>query len=214
MGSVATGASERRWRLLAGLIALCAWAGLGAELILSFAHVHSLTLALWRLALFFTILSNLLVAIVFTGIALGSMRLRHPLLLGGLAMTMALVGSVFELMLRRLLDPHGWRAFSTGLLHDAVPLLTAAAWFFLAEKGRLRARDPWLIALFPIAYLGYALIRGALGGTYPYPFINPDKIGWTGVAAYVVGLSAAFLIFAHLLVKLDGWLARRNGSGA
>lgn len=209
MGSEMAGGRDRQWRLLATLIALCAWTGLLTELTLSVAHVHSLRLALWRQALFFTILSNLTVAIVFTGIALGSVRLRHPLLIGGLAMTMALVGTVFELMLRRLLDPHGWRMIATGLLHDAVPLLTAAAWFFLAEKGRLRARDPWLIALFPIVYLGYALLRGALGGTYPYPFINPDKLGWMGVAAYVAAISAVFLIFAHLMVTLDGWLARR-----
>ncbi|MDO6415151.1 Pr6Pr family membrane protein [Sphingomonas sp. BIUV-7] len=200
---------ERRWRLWAGAIALCGWSGLIMEVFLVFARYHALAPTLWRLALFFTMLSNLTVAIVFTGIAFGAPRLRHPLLIGGLAMTMALVGSVFELMLRRILHPTGWRLVSSALLHDAVPLLTVGAWFFLAEKGRLRARDPWLIAIFPIVYLGYALVRGATGGDYPYPFIDPRKIGWAGVSAYVIGISAAFLVCGHLMVLLDRRLGRR-----
>lgn len=200
--------SERRWRLWAAAIATCGWSGLILQVVLAALRVHGLAPALWRLSIFFTILSNLTTAIVFTGIALGSVKLRHPLVLAGLAMTMALVGAVFELMLRRIVHPTGWRLVTNALLHDAVPLLTVAAWLFLAEKGRLRARDPWLIAIFPIVYLGYALIRGATGGFYPYPFIDPGRIGWAGVSAYVVGISVAFLLFGHLMVLLDRRLGR------
>lgn len=202
--------SERRWRIWAGVIAACGWSGLILEVVLVFLRVHSLGAALWRMAIFFTILSNLTTAIVFTGIAFGSLKLRHPLMLAGLAMTMALVGAVFELMLRRIVHPTGWRLVTNALLHDAVPLLTVAAWLFLAEKGRLRARDPWLIAIFPIVYLGYALVRGATGGFYPYPFIDPGKIGWAGVTAYVVTISAIFLLCGHLMVILDRRLGRKS----
>ncbi|PZU09222.1 Pr6Pr family membrane protein [Sphingomonas sp.] len=201
--------SERRWRLWAAVIALCGWSGLILEIILVTLRLHGLTPALWRLSIYFTILSNLTTAIVFTGIARGSVKLRHPLLLAGLALTMALVGAVFELMLRRVVHPTGWRLVTNALLHDAVPLLTVAAWLFLAEKGRLRARDPWLIAIFPVVYLGYALLRGATGGFYPYPFIDPGRIGWAGVSAYVVTISALFLLFGHLMVLLDRRLGRR-----
>lgn len=200
---------ERRWRMWAAAIALCGWSGLILQVVLMVLSLHSVPLALWRLSIFFTILSNLTTALVFTGIALGSIRLRHPLLIAGLAMTMALVGAVFELLLRRTLHPTGWKLVTNALLHDAVPLLTVGAWLFLAEKGKLRARDPFLIALFPIVYLGYALVRGAMGGFYPYPFIDPRKIGWLGVTGYVIAISAAFLLFGHLMVRLDARLARR-----
>jgi hypothetical protein len=202
--------SERRWRLWAAAIAACGWSGLILQVVLAALRVHGLAPALWRLSIFFTILSNLTTAIVFTGIALGSVKLRHPLLLAGLAMTMALVGAVFELMLRRIVHPTGWRLVTNALLHDAVPLLTVAAWLFLAEKGRLRSRDPWLIAIFPIVYLGYALLRGATGGFYPYPFIDPGKIGWGGVTAYVITISAVFLLFGQLMVLLDRKLGARG----
>ncbi|NIJ08854.1 hypothetical protein FHS31_002478 [Sphingomonas vulcanisoli] len=206
--------TERKWRAWAAAIATAGWSGLILQVTLSSLRLHSFEQALWWLSIFFTILSNLTVAIVFTLIALGSTRLRHPLVMAGLAMTMALVGAVFELMLRRIIHPTGWRLVTNALLHDAVPLLTIGAWLMLAEKGRLRRRDPWLIAIFPIVYLGYALIRGATGGFYPYPFIDPGRIGWAGVTAYVLAISAAFLIFGHLLVLLDGYLARRSGTSA
>jgi hypothetical protein len=202
--------TERRWRMWAAAIALCGWSGLILQVVLAALRVHGLAPALWRLSIFFTILSNLTTAIVFTGIALGSVKLRHPLLLAGLAMTMALVGAVFELMLRRIVHPTGWRLVTNALLHDAVPLLTVAAWLFLAEKGRLRSRDPWLIAIFPIVYLGYALVRGATGGFYPYPFIDPGRIGWGGVTAYVITISAVFLLFGQLMVLLDRKLGSRG----
>ncbi len=199
-----------RWRLWAGAIAIAGWSGLILQTLLIFLRVHDWEATLWRLSGFFTILSNLLVAVLFTGIALGRTRWRHPQLVAAAALTMALVGAVFELMLRRQLHLSGWRLVTNALLHDAVPLLTAGAWLFLAEKGRLRKRDPWLIAAFPIAYLGYALIRGAIGGWYPYPFIDPTRIGWGGVTLYVIWISAVFLGVGHLMVLLDGRLARRR----
>jgi hypothetical protein len=201
--------NERRWRWWAGSIAVAGWTGLILQTLLVFLRVHSWSMAAWRLSAFFTILSNLIVAILFTAIALGVRRLRHPQLIAGAALTMALVGAVFELMLRRDLHLSGWRLVTNALLHDAVPLLTAGAWLALAEKGHLRARDPWLIAIFPILYLGYALLRGAFGGFYPYPFIDPTRIGWGGVTLYVIGISMVFLGVGHLMVLLDGWLARR-----
>jgi hypothetical protein len=201
--------AQPRWRLWAAAIATCGWAGLILQTWLIVERLHSLAAALWRLSIFFTILSNLAVAIVYTAIALGSRRLRHPLLIAALALIMALVGAVFELMLRKTLHLSGWRLVCNGLLHDAVPLLAVGAWLVLAEKGHLRARDPWLIALAPILYLGYALLRGATDGFYPYPFIDPGKIGWLGVTFYVIAISAIFLMVGHLMVKLDQRLASR-----
>ena len=202
--------TDRRWRGWAAAIAAAGWSGLILQVILSTFYWGSWEAAVWRLSIFFTILSNLTTAIVFTLIAFGSTKLRHPRLMAGLALTMALVGAVFELMLRRIVHPTGWRLVTNALLHDAVPLLTMAAWFLLAEKGQLRARDPWLIAIFPIVYLGYALLRGATGGFYPYPFIDPGRVGWLGVTGYVLAISAAFLTFAYLMVLLDGYLSRRS----
>lgn len=203
--------TDRRWRLWAAAIALAAWSGLAIQFVRVTLRTGSPLAALWRMSLFFTDIANATTAIVFTLIALGAVRLRHPLLTAGLALAMLLVGLVFELFLRRLVDLSGWRLVNNVLLHDVVPLLTAGAWLALAEKGRLRSRDPWIIALFPILYLGWALLRGRLGGTYPYPFLDGPSIGWGHVALWVAGIAAAFLVTAYALVALDRWLAGRRG---
>ena len=62
-------------RTLAGLTALVAWGGLALQLWLV---VQSLGLAdgLWRFFAFFTILTNIFVAVVASAMATGSPRLR------------------------------------------------------------------------------------------------------------------------------------------
>jgi len=200
--------TDRRWRLWAVLIALSAWSGLILQLVLVTARVGSVTMAMWRMAIFFTIISNLTVAIVYSCIAFGFVRFRHPLLIAGLALTMLLVGSVFELMLRPVLHLSGWRLVSNALEHDVVPILAVINWLILAEKGTLRARDPWIIAIFPVAYLIYALIRAHIEGFYPYPFIDIPKIGWPAAIGYILAISGAFLVCGYLMVAVDRWAGR------
>ena len=48
------------------------------------------------------------------------------------------------------------------------------------------------------------------GGKFPYPFMNPVKIGWAGVAAYAVALAAGFLITGHAILWLDRRLGRNS----
>lgn len=201
---------DRRWRAWSAIIALVAWSGVILQFIRVSIRLGSMAGALGWLSLFFTTISNLTVAIVYSLIALGLVRFRHPLLIAGLALTMLLVGAVFEILLRPHMDLHGLKLLNNAILHDIVPILCVAAWLMLADKGLLRWRDPWIIALFPIAYLLYALVRGAIGGLYPYPFLDPVRIGWAGVLGAVAGISVAFLAIGHLMILLDRTLARRR----
>lgn len=209
------GLGQYRWRLWTASVAFAAWAGLILQFARVLARLGDPLLTLWRMLIFFTVISNLAVAIAFTLMLLGVQRMRNPRLLAGLALTMMLVGIVFELLLRGL-NHHSdmLKVVNESIQHDLVPVLSVAAWIVLAEKGRMKARDPWLIALFPIGYLVYALIRGLLTDVYAYPFINPDKIGWTGVWTYVLAISAVFLLVGHGMVMLDGWLGRRTTPAA
>lgn len=202
--------SDRHWRLWGLAIALAAWSGLILQFVRVTLRLGSVIDAAEWLLLFFTTISNLSVALIYSAIALGLVRFRHPLLIAGLALTMLLVGAVFEIMLRPHLDLHGIKLINNFILHDLVPGLCVAAWIALAEKGLLRWRDPWIIALFPIAYLLYALARGAIGGTYPYPFLDPVRIGWSGVTGAVCGIAIAFLLIGHAMIALDRFLARRR----
>lgn len=58
----------------------------------------------------------------------------------------------------------------------------------------------------------FGFIYGALGGeftpeqTYPYPFMNIEKLGLGGVALWIVALSAALVAVGFLFVAIDRML--------
>ncbi|PTQ08549.1 hypothetical protein CLG96_15235 [Sphingomonas oleivorans] len=201
---------DRRERAVAAIIAATAWGGLSVQFIVVEQRLGSMLAALWRLAGYFTVTTNLAVAILFAAVAAGSPRVRKPLLFAGLALCMALVGIVYEVALRHVLNPRGLQSVADLLLHDLGPILVVLFWFFFAPKGRMRLRDPWLIALYPIAYLIYALIRGVATGRYAYPFIDVERIGWALTAANAAIIAACFLTVAHCLWWLDRRLATKG----
>ncbi len=64
--------------MAAAAIALIGWVGLAVQFSATFEQSGSLAETVWILLRYFTILTNLLVAIVFTGIALGKPAFRSP----------------------------------------------------------------------------------------------------------------------------------------
>ena len=199
---------SRAARALAALIALVAWAGLAAQLDSSFARTGSIGVIVWVMLRYFTILTNLLVAGLFTVLAFRRPGLS-PSLQAGVTMAILLVGVVYGLLLRGLVELNGAAKFADLLLHHATPILAPLYWLAYAPKGALRRRDPLIWAVFPLAYFPYALARGALEGIYAYPFVDVGQIGWarTGVNALVIGV--AFIAVGYVVVWLDGRLARR-----
>ncbi|WP_033074876.1 Pr6Pr family membrane protein [Sphingopyxis sp. MWB1] len=201
-----------RWLHL--LAALVAWAALTLQLVVLVqrfdADGQSVAAALWRFFGFFTILTNLFVAIVASTAAL---RPCHALAaprcrLAALA-AILLVGIVYSLALRHVWNPQGAQAVADHGLHDATPLLFLLAWL-AAPHGGLGWRD-WLWTLaFPLAYLAYALMRGAYDGWYAYYFLDPVTQGWGAFALSVATIIAGFLLIAGLLLGLDRWLADKG----
>lgn len=103
-------------------------------------------------------------------------------------------------------------SLTDNLIHIVTPCLLIADWLLFVPKGRFRAVDPLLWTLIPYAYLVFAFGYGALGGeftpghTYPYPFMNVDALGVTGVALWIVALSAALVAVGYVFVLLDRML--------
>jgi len=194
-------------RLAALLVALTAWAGLAIQWQASTALTGSAGAALWAMLRFFTILTNVLVAIVFTAAALGAKRAARPFLLGGTTLAILLVGIVYFLLLRGLLELSAGALLADTLLHMVTPALVPLWWLAFAPKGGLRPRDPLLWALLPLAYFAYALARGAADGRYPYPFMNVAALGWGQTLVNGLAIAAGFLVAGLLLVRLDRALA-------
>lgn len=196
-------------RTAAGGIALVDWFGLAVQFGATFDRTGSLAETVWILLRYFTILTNLLVAFVLTGIACGRSACASPALLGGVTLAIVLVGIVYNLLLRGLLELSGGAWLANLLLHDVVPVLVPLFWLAFAPKGRPQVRDGLLWTLYPGAYLGYALARGAAEGKYAYPFMDVGAIGWARVAINAFAILLGFLAVILALVWLDRLLYRR-----
>ncbi|HYH56223.1 MAG TPA: Pr6Pr family membrane protein, partial [Anseongella sp.] len=93
------------------------------------------------------------------------------------------------------------------LLHYVMPLLYLFHWVAFAPKGRQRFRNSLWWLVYPLAYLVYALARGAATDTYPYPFIDVIQLGNGIVARNSILLALAYWVLGLLLLAADGWLA-------
>ena len=206
-GSAAGSAAARA---LAACICLAALAGIGINLGNLLAAGYTPAAAIWRLAGFFTILTNAALAAVYGAAALLGPRLAHPRLFAWATSAIGLVGAVYVLMLRGAEALAGARAAANILLHYASPLLALLHWLLFVRKGRLGWRDPLLWTLFPLAYLPYAIGRGMAEGRYVYPFIDVSQLGAAGVAANCALIGAGFLLAGEALVLLDRLLALRR----
>ncbi len=201
------------FRLLITGAALLGWTGLVLRLALTLTAQNGLTplQSMTGYFSYFTIETNLLAAAILTAWALpghGGWPAR-PGVRAAAVVYLGVVGVVYALLLRDLWDPRGLAKFCDVVLHDIMPVLYALCWLLAAPKGLLRWRQTFWWLVFPALYLAYSLARGAVIGTYPYPFINAAKLGYDGVAVNAAILLVAFWGLSLLMVAIDRLLGRK-----
>lgn len=162
---------------------------------------------------YFTILTNILVAVCFTMLLLQSASSRkrffaNPKVLTALTVYITIVGLVYNLILRNLWKPEGMQYVVDELLHSVNPVVFVLFWLIFVPKKALQWKDafPWLI--YPFVYCIYILIRGALSGLYPYPFIDVNKLGYRNVLINTGFLFLAFLLISLLFVAIGKLMSR------
>lgn len=190
-------------RLAAALVAIVCWAGLAVQFSATYANQPDVLATLWILARFFTIITNLILAVTMTWVATGGRA--SPTLLGGATLAILLVGAIYMFLLQGLYHLSGAAHVADILLHKVSPLLMALWWLLFAPRARLRWSAPSWWGLYPVAYLGYALGRGQIEHKYPYPFIDVGHIGWTQTALNVGGIAFGFVLAGLALVWIDSW---------
>ena len=166
--------------------------------------------AVWRFLGFFTILTNILVALTFTHAALRPQRrtgLGSARFEAMVAVSIMLVGMVYTAVLRALWQPTGAQKWVDAGLHDLAPILFVAFWL-LRPHGSLRWRQMPLLLVWALLYCIYALSRGAADGWYPYPFLDAAKLSSAHLIFNIAVLIGAFAFVSAALTALDQWLGR------
>lgn len=225
-------ATATRWFLLNAVLA---WAGLAVSLTLDVLGTYPSTVTVashygyavpdgvagstQRVAdwvSYFTIWSNLTVAIVMTVLALGRARpsrwLRAARLDSVLMITVTAV--VFAVVLAPTAHQRGWENLSNALLHQVTPLVTVLVWAVVGPRawvGWDTVRDALVI---PMAWVVWMLVRGAVTGTYPYGFVDVVTHGYAAVAVNLLGVLVMGVLVGVVFRAVDRLLARRPRAGA
>jgi hypothetical protein len=203
---------EKKAQILMSAIVLTAGFALALQLyiLIHNTSVSGLTIAeaIGRFFLFFTILTNILVAVSLTNILLNpGSKTGHfflkPTVITAIALYIFIVGLVYNLLLRNLWHPAGLQKLADELLHVAVPLLFIIYWYLYAPKKSLQwvHASQWLI--FPAIYLVYAMVRGGLEGFYPYPFLDGNTLSLGRIFINCTGMLIVFVLVGLLFVAIS-----------
>jgi len=199
--------------------AVLGWAGLGIQLyLIFFARLSvgaSLLGGLVSFFSYFTVITNTLVAVVLTCAvtdreSAARRWFLQPWVSSGIAVSIAVVGLAYSILLRHLWHPQGWQFIADELLHDVMPLLFLAYWWVCVPKGTLRLKHLPLWLIYPLVYFAYALLRGHLLGAYAYPFIDVALLGYPQVFINAGGILLGFVLMALLVIGIDRWQGRRK----
>jgi hypothetical protein len=211
--------------------ALVAWLGLGMQFVVSATGMYPTTQtvlsqlgpgnpggtagALPRIIDFlsyFTIWSNIVVALVLTALAFDPRRDTPALRVFRLdaLLMITITGIVYAVVLAPTAELTGWQVPANALLHIVTPLVTILVWLLAGPRGWIRWSTIAKALILPAIWVAYTLARGAVIGAYPYPFIDVVELGYGRVAINLVVVAAIGVAIAAVLLGVDRLLGRRT----
>ena len=156
----------------------------------------------FRFFSFFTITTNILVALCFTFIFLGNNNrpgrfFSKVSTVTAITVYIILVGIVYNVILRFTWNPQGLQKLVDELLHSVIPVLNVIFWVAFVPADQLKWKNAFSWLIYPIVYMVYTIILGAITAHYPYPFIDVNRIGYNKAL-----LNAALVLLALFLLSL------------
>ncbi|MCB1387176.1 MAG: Pr6Pr family membrane protein [Nitratireductor sp.] len=162
---------------------------------------------------FFTILTNLGVVLVYLsdlarGLPLGWFRRHETRAL--FAVLIAVVMGVYALVLAATWQPQGLFKLADIGLHYATPIVYLGWWLLMRPRGRIRFRRIPALLVSPLLYLAYVMVRGAMTGLYPYPFLQADTLGYGQVALNAVSLLVVTSLLLAAAIAVNNRMAEKD----
>jgi hypothetical protein len=125
-----------------------------------------------------------------------------------LAAAMVIVGVVYHALLADAANDvrdgdYAWPVLPNEIIHTYAPILVALEYLIALRAPVLRLRAALWVTVFPLAWLGFSIVRGLITNWWPYWFINPNEEGGIGsVLVYVAAITAFFIAMGYLLQAL------------
>jgi hypothetical protein len=208
--------SARAARYWFATTALCVLVGITISVVKAWGNSHGVfSPGVARAAnvfAFFTILSN-----VLAGVGSGLLAARFErdsqafavLRLSGLV-AITVTGVVFHVALASFVGSNPWDQAASQLEHTVVPIMTVVGWLLAGPRGLINARVVWMSLIFPLLWLVFTLIRGAITPWYPYPFIDVTRLGYAKALVNCLWIAILLLGVAAGAGVLDQYLPGRS----
>ena len=193
-------------KLVAAIGALIAWVAIILQFTLILQNrVAGVPETIIRFFSFFTILTNIIVAISFTKTLLAkripSNNFWHrSSTKTAVVIYILVVGIIYNLVLRQLWVPVGLQKVADELLHVVIPILYLFYWIAFVSKQDLHWRFAIQWLWYPFFYLVYILVRGAFSDFYPYPFVDVLNNGYQKVFINSVYVLLLFVVLSVIFI--------------
>lgn len=163
---------------------------------------------------FFTLQSNIAAAVSSAQLARDPSRdgpiwrvVRLDSLVG-----ITVTGIVYSTVLARVHEPAGWAQVSTNtIFHYVVPAMMVLGWLLLGPRPRIELSVVLWALVWPVAWFGYTLVHGAVGGWYPYPFVDVTAHGYGRVVINALLVTVVLGVVGGLFWLGDRALRRGPG---
>jgi hypothetical protein len=206
---------------------IATWAGLligAGALILQFSlsiplrmsNGDSLTGALIYFFTFFTILTNIMLVLVYASELWPRQSLawwRGPVTRSMMAAAMILVCLFYHFFLAGTWNPQGPFKIADIMLHYVTPILFVLWWALFVWHGKLKFGDIPQMLLPPTIWLVIAMVRGGIVGEYPYPILEANRLGYGQVTINILIVLAGMTLLCALVVAVDRALTRVDMPG-
>lgn len=128
---------------------------------------------------------------------------------GAAALYLVVTGVIFAVLLEGLPSAGTITPWVNAVVHRIMPVVLLLDWLAVPATRPAPWWRPVAWLAYPILYLLYTLIRGAIVSWYPYPFLDPIAAG--GYAGLIGSAGVVVLGFfaAAVVIDLLGRLRRR-----
>lgn len=193
---------------LTAAAAILGWFALIGQLYLMILNRQvGLTETLIRFFSYFTILTNLILAICYTVLWLFPESNAGKFFAKATTRTaitayIGIVFIVYQTVLRQVWTFEGFGWLINELLHTVTPLYAMFLLYRFPGDKIISYSEciRWLI--YPAFYFVWILIFGYLTGWYPYFFVDVNKLGYAGMLKNAAIVSIIFLLFSVLFIYL------------
>lgn len=196
-----------------------AWAGVGlvlglAGLVLQFCLTipasmetgRDLLMSLVFFFSYFTIQTNIILVLVYTGVLFDGPWLvpfEKPETRVMAAALITLVMGFYHFVLAPAWAPQGLWKLADVILHYVTPLFYLV-WFAALRYSRaVRFASIPKMLIYPIIYVAYVLVRGALSGEYPYAIFDAGAQGYAAVARSSIVLLVGVIVLLTIAIFVD-----------